>query len=154
MKLSTLSVERSSTQYAISLTIPWRTLQAQSSAMCQNAEPSIRKYASHIFSGYPNFAIGLQTDAVLRVSQEGLQDRQKVEVRLTSRLPCLTLPPVCFCYRSGTRRFALLYPVSPLPINTTSKFSSLSFPPDHTGYTKLHIRAHSECWAIKLNQQR
>ena len=39
MNSSTLPVERPSTQYAISLMIPWRALQAQSSAMCQNAEP-------------------------------------------------------------------------------------------------------------------
>jgi hypothetical protein len=108
---------------------PLRALQAQSSAMCKNAEPSARKCTSRIFSGYPNLVMGLQTDAVLRVFQEGLQVRQRVEVRLSSRLPCVPLPPICFCYRSGTRRFALLYPVSPLQISTTSKFPSLSSPP-------------------------
>ena len=65
----------------------WHALQAQSFAMCKNAEPSVRKSTSRIFSGCPDLVMGLQTDAVLRVLQEGLHDRQRVEVRLRCRPP-------------------------------------------------------------------
>jgi hypothetical protein len=61
---------------------PWHALQAQSFAMCKSADPSARECAFRIFSGCPNLVMDLQTDAVLRVLQEGLQDRQSVEVRL------------------------------------------------------------------------
>jgi hypothetical protein len=61
---------------------PWHALQAQSFAMCKSADPSARECAFRIFSGSPNLIMDLQTDAVLRVLQEGLQDRQSVEVRL------------------------------------------------------------------------
>ena len=61
---------------------PWHALQAQSFAMCKSADPIARECAFRIFSGCPNLVMDLQTDAVLRVLQEGLQDRQSVEVRL------------------------------------------------------------------------
>ncbi|KAN0109453.1 Armadillo-type fold [Russula decolorans] len=60
---------------------PWHALQAQSFAMCKSADPSARECAFRIFSGCPNLVMDLQTDAVLRVLQDGLQDRQSVEVR-------------------------------------------------------------------------
>jgi len=49
--------------------------------MCKSADPSARECAFRIFSGSPNLVMDLQTDAVLRVLQEGLQDRQSIEVR-------------------------------------------------------------------------
>lgn len=61
---------------------PWHALQAQSFAMCKSADPTARECAFRIFSGCPNLVMDLQTDAVLRVLQEGLQDRQSIEVRL------------------------------------------------------------------------
>lgn len=60
---------------------PWHALQAQSFAMCKSADPSARECAFRIFSGCPNLVMDLQTDAVLRVLQDGLQDRQSIEVR-------------------------------------------------------------------------
>jgi importin-5 len=93
---------------------PWHALQAQSFAMCKSADPSARECAFRIFSGCPNLVMDLQTDAVLRVLQEGLQDRQSVEVRLSPYLSCSTHSD----HRSGMQLFALLHPISPLPIRT------------------------------------
>jgi hypothetical protein len=97
---------------------PWHALQAQSFAMCKSADPSARECAFRIFSGCPNLVMDLQTDAVLRVLQDGLQDRQSVEVR-PSLISHLSLT-INYGYRSGTRHFALRCPISPLPINTKS----------------------------------
>ncbi|KAI0253631.1 armadillo-type protein [Lactifluus subvellereus] len=60
---------------------PWHALQAQAFAMCKSADSSARECAFRIFAGCPNLVMDLQTDAVLRVLQEGLQDRQSIEVR-------------------------------------------------------------------------
>ena len=60
---------------------PWHALQAQAFSMCKGADPSARDSAFRIFAGCPNLVMDLQTDAVLRVLQDGLQDRQSVEVR-------------------------------------------------------------------------
>ena len=96
---------------------PWHALQAQSFAMCKSADPTARECAFRIFSGCPNLVMDLQTDAVLRVLQEGLQDRQSIEVRLSPYF-YVSLNPINPGYRSGLRLFALLHPISPLPINT------------------------------------
>jgi hypothetical protein len=53
--------------------------------MCKSADSIARESAFRIFAGCPNLVMDLQTDAVLRVLQEGLQDRQSIEV-------CLFLP--------------------------------------------------------------
>jgi len=98
---------------------PWHALQAQSFAMCKSADPSARECAFRIFSGCPNLVMDLQTDAVLRVLQDGLQDRQSVEV-CPSLISHLTLTPINYDCRSGTQHFTLLCPISPLPINTKS----------------------------------
>jgi hypothetical protein len=45
----------------------WHVLQAQSSAMCENGEPSARECTSRIFPGCPDLITGLQRGAVLRV---------------------------------------------------------------------------------------
>jgi hypothetical protein len=97
---------------------PWHALQAQSFAMCKSADPSARECAFRIFSGSPNLVMDLQTDAVLRVLQEGLQDRQSVEVCLSP--PLVSLSSNQFCSRFDMPLFALLYPISPPPTNTKS----------------------------------
>jgi importin-5 len=99
---------------------PWHALQAQSFAMCKSADSSARESAFRIFAGCPNLVMDLQTDAVLRVLQEGLQDRQSIEVCL---LPHLLSPAdlLNFCFRSGTPLFALPYPTSPPATNTKSR---------------------------------
>ena len=98
---------------------PWHALQAQSFAMCKSADPSARECAFRIFSGSPNLVMDLQTDAVLRVLQEGLQDRQSVEVRLSP--PLISRSSNQFCSRFDMPLFALLYPISPPPTNTKSR---------------------------------
>ena len=98
---------------------PWHALQAQSFAMCKSADPSARECAFRIFSGCPNLVMDLQTDAVLRVLQDGLQDRQSIEV-CPSVISHLSPTPNNYGYRSGTQHFVLLCPISPLPINTKS----------------------------------
>lgn len=97
---------------------PWHALQAQSFAMCKSADPSARECAFRIFSGSPNLVMDLQTDAVLRVLQEGLQDRQSVEVCLSPPLVSHSSNP--FCFRFDMPLFALLYPISPPPTNIKS----------------------------------
>lgn len=106
---------------------PWHALQAQSFAMCKNVDPTSRECAFRIFSGCPNLVMDLQTDAVLRVHQEGLQDRQSVEVRLS--LPLISYSSSSFCSRSGMRHFALPYLISPPAINTKSHSPCLSCTP-------------------------
>jgi importin-5 len=94
---------------------PWHALQAQSFAMCKSADPSTRECAFRIFSGSPNLIMDLQTDAVLRVLQEGLQDRQSVEVRLS--LPLIShsfsLSPGSPCRSSRIRVLSLLLRPTP-----------------------------------------
>jgi hypothetical protein len=76
-----------------------RALRAQS--FCHVQGPQNPAYAnlhlSHLFLDVPILSLVFRRmHVVLRVLQEGLQDRQTVEVRLSSsRLPCL--PPICFC---------------------------------------------------------
>jgi|SRR5712671_4477696 len=118
---------------------PWHALQAQSFAMCKSPDPSARECAFRIFSGCPNLVMDLQTDAVLRVLQEGLQDRQSVEVSL-SLLLLLIFPSFNhICCRSAMQLFELPYPISPPQINTKSPSPYLSctlcwtlFPLSHT----------------------
>ena len=87
---------------------PWHALQAQAFSMCKGADPSARDSAFRIFAGCPNLVMDLQTDAVLRVLQDGLQDRQSVEVSFIIpifsqiNVPC----------RSGTRLFELQFLIS------------------------------------------
>jgi hypothetical protein len=63
---------------------PWHALQAQAFSMCKGADPTARDSAFRIFAGCPNLVMDLQTDAVLRVLQDGLQDRQSIDVRFHS----------------------------------------------------------------------
>ena len=60
---------------------PWHTLQAQAFSMCKDADQTRRDSVFRIFAGCPNLVMDLQTDAILRVLQDGLQDRQSIEVR-------------------------------------------------------------------------
>ena len=58
---------------------PWHALQAQAFAMCKGADPTAHDSAFRIFAGCPNLVMDLQTDAVLMVLQDGLQDRQSID---------------------------------------------------------------------------
>ena len=49
--------------------------------MCKGADPTACDSAFHIFAGCPNLIMDLQTDAVLRVLQDGLQGQQSIDVR-------------------------------------------------------------------------
>ena len=62
---------------------PWHALQAQAFSMCKGVDTA-RDSAFRIFAGCPNLVMDLQTDAVLRVLQDGLQDRQSIDVRFHS----------------------------------------------------------------------
>jgi hypothetical protein len=119
---------------------PWHALQAQSFAMCKSADPSARECAFRIFSGCPNLVMDLQTDAVLRVLQEGLQDRQSVEVRPPTFY--VSLSPINSGYRSGMQLFVLLHPISPLPINTKLHSPYLSCTPC---WTRSHLSPTHTC---------
>jgi hypothetical protein len=120
---------------------PWHALQAQSFAMCKSADPSARECAFRIFSGSPNLVMDLQTDAVLRVLQEGLQDRQSIEVCLpASRIPLIQSG---LSYRrSAMPLFAPPYPTSPPPINTKSHNPYLSCTPC---LTRFHLSPTHTC---------
>ena len=100
---------------------PWHALQAQAFAMCKGADPTARDSAFRIFAGCPNLVMDLQTDAVLRVLQDGLQDRQSIDVRafifLLPKLPC----NFDFFARSGTRLCGLQYLISRPAISTKSR---------------------------------
>ena len=52
---------------------PQHALQAQAFAMCKGADPTACDSAFCILAGCPNLVMDLQTDAVLRVLQDGLQ---------------------------------------------------------------------------------
>ena len=60
---------------------PWHALQAQAFAMCKGANPTACDSAFRIFAGCPNLVMDLQTDAVLRVLQDGLQGQQSIDMR-------------------------------------------------------------------------
>ncbi|KAI0782934.1 ARM repeat-containing protein [Abortiporus biennis] len=63
---------------------PWHTLQAQAFSMCQYPDPTTKEMAFRVFAGSPNLVMDLQTDSVLGILREGLQDPQSVEVRLAA----------------------------------------------------------------------
>jgi len=99
---------------------PWHALQAQAFSMCKGADPSARDSAFRIFAGCPNLVMDLQTDAVLRVLQDGLQDRQSVEVRFI--LPEFgQINDFFFPCRSGTQLFELRSLISRPATNTKSR---------------------------------
>ncbi|KAH9996969.1 ARM repeat-containing protein [Russula compacta] len=89
---------------------PWHALQAQSFAMCKNVDPSSRECAFRIFSGCPNLVMDLQTDAVLRVHQEGLQDRQSVEVRHAALRASVSYLTSCDQHQIA-QSLSLMYPM-------------------------------------------
>ena len=99
---------------------PWHALQAQAFAMCKGADPTARDSAFRIFAGCPNLVMDLQTDAVLRVLQDGLQDRQSIDVRLFILLLLKSRCSFDFCCRSGTRLCELRYLISRPAISTKS----------------------------------
>jgi hypothetical protein len=125
---------------------PWHALQAQSFAMCKSADPSARECAFRIFSGCPNLVMDLQTDAVLRVLQDGLQDRQSIEVRPSfishlSLQSIMTIGPARstsrFCvlphlFRSTPNRAVLITHVphaGHAPVSPTRTFAQVSHHP-------------------------
>ena len=59
---------------------PWHALQAQAFAMCKGADLTARDSTFCIFASCPNLVMDLQTDAVLRVLQDGLQGQQSINV--------------------------------------------------------------------------
>jgi hypothetical protein len=125
---SILPVERPSTQYATSLTIPWDAEDhgvPYSPIFCHVQERRTQCTQMHLasFLNVPTLSWAFRWIPSFGCSKK-VYRIDRIEVRLYSRLPCLSPPPICFCYSSGTRRFPLLYPVSPLPTNTTSKFPS------------------------------
>ena len=61
---------------------PWHAPQAQAFAMCKGADLTAHDSTFHIFAGCPNLIMDLQTDAVLMVLQDGLQDQQSIDVRV------------------------------------------------------------------------
>ncbi|KAK0475517.1 armadillo-type protein [Armillaria novae-zelandiae] len=60
---------------------PWHALQAQVFSMARDQDPSMRETAYRVFSGCPNLVMDLQTDAVLNVFRNGLQDPSSIDVR-------------------------------------------------------------------------
>jgi hypothetical protein len=120
---SILSVEKLSTQYAISLTIPWVAgdpgmpckLNLLPCARAQTPAPANAHFASFldvptlswIFRQMQSFGCSKTVCRIDRVSKF-----------VPPHLPSLT--PISYGYRSGTQHFALLCPISPLPINTKS----------------------------------
>ncbi|KAK0240872.1 armadillo-type protein [Armillaria nabsnona] len=60
---------------------PWHALQAQVFSMARDQDPSMRDTAYRVFSGCPNLVMDLQTDAVLNVFRNGLQDPSSIDVR-------------------------------------------------------------------------
>ena len=87
---------------------PWHALQAQSFSMCQGASPGLREGAYRVFSGCPNLVMDLQTDAVLGVFQEGLQDGESVEVSPRVNFPVSLIPSSS---RSVWQRYKLQSPI-------------------------------------------
>lgn len=49
--------------------------------MARDQDPSMRETAYRVFSGCPNLVMDLQTDAVLNVFRNGLQDLSSIDVR-------------------------------------------------------------------------
>ncbi|KAI9441935.1 ARM repeat-containing protein [Lactarius indigo] len=89
---------------------PWHALQAQAFSMCKGADPSARDSAFRIFAGCPNLVMDLQTDAVLRVLQDGLQDRQSVEVRHAALRASVSYLTSCDQHQVA-QSLSLMYPM-------------------------------------------
>jgi hypothetical protein len=98
----------------------WHALQAQAFAMCKGTDPTARDSAFRIFAGCPNLVMDLQTDVVLRVLQDGLQDRQSIDVRAFILLLLKSRCSFDFCCRSGTWLCRLRYLISRPAISTKS----------------------------------
>ena len=97
---------------------PWHALQAQAFAMCKGANLTAHDSAFRIFASCPNLVMDFQTDVVLRVLQDGLQDRQSINVHVfTFLLPKLPFFLIFFC-RSGMWLCRLLYLISHPAIST------------------------------------
>ncbi|KAI0264225.1 ARM repeat-containing protein [Gloeopeniophorella convolvens] len=89
---------------------PWHALQAQAFAMCKSGEPSARESAFRVFAGCPNLVMDLQTDAVLRVLQDGLQDRQSIDVRHAALRASVSYLTSCDQHQVA-QSLSLMYPM-------------------------------------------
>ncbi|KAI0665409.1 hypothetical protein C8Q78DRAFT_1064871 [Trametes maxima] len=66
--------------YAMKRGRPWHALQTQAFAMADSNDVHARDAAFRVFAGCPNLVMDLQTDAILFILQNGLQDHQSTEV--------------------------------------------------------------------------
>lgn len=89
---------------------PWHALQAQAFSMCKGADPTARDSAFRIFAGCPNLVMDLQTDAVLRVLQDGLQDRQSIDVRHAALRASVSYLTSCDQHQVA-QSLSLMYPM-------------------------------------------
>ncbi|KAH9167134.1 ARM repeat-containing protein [Lactarius sanguifluus] len=104
---------------------PWHALQAQAFSMCKGADPSARDSAFRIFAGCPNLVMDLQTDAVLRVLQDGLQDRQSVEFLISHPATnTRSRNPYHSCTRCSTRSHRFSHAHLPKFLNTLTPLTT------------------------------
>jgi hypothetical protein len=116
---------------------PWHALQAQAFAMCKSADSSARESAFRIFAGCPNLVMDLQTDAVLRVLQDGLQDRQSIEVG--PLLPLLIPHRSIQRFSLGPARSSSRFRVLPHLLRSTPSSAVLVTHVPHVGHPSLPL---------------
>ncbi|KAI0046306.1 ARM repeat-containing protein [Auriscalpium vulgare] len=111
--------------YSMARGRPWHALQAQAFAMTQSEAAGQRESAYRVFAGCPNLVMDLQTDAVLRVLQKGLQDPQSVEVRHAALRASVSYLTSCDPHQAA-QSLSLMYPMletlPPLPHSHLPKF--------------------------------
>ncbi|KAJ2968754.1 hypothetical protein NUW54_g13124 [Trametes sanguinea] len=82
---------------------PWHALQSQAFAMADSQDVHTREAAFRVFAGCPNLIMDLQTDAIISILQNGLQDQQSTERSQSSS----AVVGQASCMTRAYRRFAL-----------------------------------------------